>query len=157
MRDDKEEDNKIKKTLANIAFSLLEKSFNRKTASRMFDGIKEALHHEKNYGGKIYVMDEVEMEISRDWKTIDVDFDDRCDWRIETDPEGDTYLVNKLNGDKPHKIYEYKIEDDKIHYVIKDDPDRGIEVIGKKNKYYIVSKTGERKMTNGLYAFCKWK
>ena len=34
------------------------------------------------------------MEISREWKTLDVDFDDRCDWRIATDPEGDTYLAN---------------------------------------------------------------
>ena len=150
MSDDREEDNKIKKTLANIAFGMLEKSFNRKTASRMFDGIKEALNHQKKYGGKIYVMDEVEMEISREWKTLDVDYDDRYDWRIETDPEGDTYLVNKLNGDKLHKIYEYKIEDDKIHYVIDDVPVRGVEVIDKKNKYYIVSKTGERKMTNGF-------
>ena len=150
MSDDREEDNKIKKTLANIAFGMLEKSFNRKTVSRMFDGIKEALHHQKKYGGKNYVMEEEEMEISREWKTLDVDFDDRCDWRIETDPEGGTYLVNKLNGDKLHKIYEYKIEDDKIHYVIEDVLDRDIKVIGKKNKYYIVSKTGERKMTNGF-------
>ena len=45
MSDTKEEDNKTKKTLANIAFGLLEKSFNRKTVSKMFDGIKEALHH----------------------------------------------------------------------------------------------------------------
>ena len=33
MSDDKFEDNKIKKTLANVAFGLLEKSFNRKTVS----------------------------------------------------------------------------------------------------------------------------
>ena len=150
MSDDKVEDNKIKKTLANIAFGMLEKYVNRKTVSRMFDGIKEALHHQKKYGGRIYALDDVEMEISREWKTLDVDFDDRCDWRIETDPEGDTYLVNKLNGDKLHKIDDYKIEDDKIHYVVDDDSDRGIEVIGKKDKYYIVSKTGERKMMNGF-------
>ena len=49
MSDEKEEDNKIKKTLANIAFGMLEKSYNRKTVSRMFDGIKEALHHQKKY------------------------------------------------------------------------------------------------------------
>ena len=54
MSDDREEDNKIKKTLANIAFGMLEKSFNRKTVSKMFDGIKEALNHQKKYGGKIY-------------------------------------------------------------------------------------------------------
>ena len=62
MSNDKEEDNKIKKTLANIAFGMLEKSFNRKTVSKMFDGIKEALNHQKKYGGKIYVMDELEKE-----------------------------------------------------------------------------------------------
>ena len=62
--------------------------------------------HYKKYGGKIYVMDEVEMEISREWKTLNVDFDDEYDCRIENDPEGDTYLVNKLNGDKIDKIYE---------------------------------------------------
>ena len=50
--DDEIEDNEVKKTLANIAFGLLEKSVNRKTVSKMFDGIKEALHHQKKYGGK---------------------------------------------------------------------------------------------------------
>ena len=71
----------------------------------------------KKSRGKIYVVDDAEMEISWEWKTLDVDFADKYDWRIETDPEGDTYLVNKLNGDKLHKIYEYKLEDDKIHYI----------------------------------------
>ena len=33
----------------------------------MFDGIKEALHHQKKYGGKIYLMDEVEMEKYWEW------------------------------------------------------------------------------------------
>jgi len=96
MSDGREEENKIKKTLANIAFGLLEKSFNRKTVSRMFDGVKEALNHQKKYGGKIDVMDEEEMEISREWKTIDVVFDDTCEFRIEHDPEGNTYLVNQI-------------------------------------------------------------
>ena len=151
MSDDREEDNKIKKTLANIAFGMLEKSFNRKTVSRMFDGIKEALHHQKKYGGKIYVMDEEEMEISREWKTINIFYDDKHEFRIEHDPEGNAYLVNKHSNDNfMHKIYDYKIEDDKIHYVIEDVLDRDIKVIGKKNKYYIVSKAGERKMTNGF-------
>ena len=150
MSDDKEEDNKIKKTLANIAFGMLEKSYNRKTVSRMFDGIKEALHHQKKYGGKIYVMDEMEMKISREWKTLDIDFDDENEWRIETDPDGDTYIVSKLTGDKLHKIYEYKIEDDKIHYLDYDVHSDDKKVIDKKNKYYIVSKTGERQMTNGF-------
>ena len=101
MSDDREEDNKIKKTLANIAFGMLEKSFNRKTVSRMFDGIKEALHHQKKYGGKIYVLDEVEMESY--WK-----------WNASVD-NWSTGFEKRTNS-----------------------------------KYYIVSKTGERKMTNGF-------
>ena len=39
MSDDKVEDYKMKKTLVNIAYGLLGKSFNRKTVSRKFDGI----------------------------------------------------------------------------------------------------------------------
>ena len=74
MSNDKEEDNKIKKTLANIAFGMLEKSFNRKTVSKMFDGIKEALNHQKKYGGKIYVMDEVEKERYWEWRELDDDW-----------------------------------------------------------------------------------
>ena len=101
MSDDREEDNKIKKTLANIAFGMLEKSFNRKTASRMFDGIKEALNHQKKYGGKIYVLDEVEMESYWKW---------------------DTSVGNWNTGNEKRT----------------------------DSKYYIVSKTGERKMTNGF-------
>ena len=101
MSNDREEDNKIKKTLANIAFGMLEKSFNRKTVSKMFDGIKEALHHQKNFGGKIYVLDEVEMESYWKW---------------------DTSVGNWNTGNEKRT----------------------------DSKYYIVSKTGERKMTNGF-------
>ena len=33
----------------------------------MFDGIEEALHHQKKDSGKIYLMDEVEMEKYWEW------------------------------------------------------------------------------------------
>ena len=84
--DDKLEDNKIKKTLANIAFGLLERSYNRKSVSRMFDGIKEALHHQKKYGGKIYLMDEVEMDKYWEWRELD------DDWTVETSEDGTPYF-----------------------------------------------------------------
>ena len=60
--DDKNENGKILKTIANITFGLLEKSYKRKTVSRIFDNLREALKHQKNYDGKIYVMDEVALE-----------------------------------------------------------------------------------------------
>ena len=49
--DDKFENQTILKTIANVGFGLLEKSYNRKTVSRMFDNLKEALQHQKNMMG----------------------------------------------------------------------------------------------------------
>ena len=47
MSDDKFENQTILKTIANVAFGLLEKSYNRKMVSRIFDNLKEALRHQK--------------------------------------------------------------------------------------------------------------
>lgn len=64
----------------------LTESFNRKTVSRMFDGIKEALHHQKKYGGKIYTMNEMKMEEILEeygvWRELG------NDWTIETNENG---------------------------------------------------------------------
>ena len=49
--DDKFENQKNLKTIANVAFGLLEKSYNRKTVRRIFDNLKEALQHQKNVMG----------------------------------------------------------------------------------------------------------
>ena len=79
------------KTIANVAFGLLEKSYNRKTVSRSFDNLKEALQHQKKYDGRIYVMNEEDYEEYYRWKkleenwTIEVDennfFKKTCEWR----------------------------------------------------------------------------
>ena len=47
------ENQTILKTIANVAFGLLEKSYNRKMVSRIFDNLKEALRHQKKYDGRI--------------------------------------------------------------------------------------------------------
>ena len=52
----------------------------------MFDGIKEALHHQKKYGGKICLMDEVEMEKYWEWRQLD------DDWTVETSEDGTPYF-----------------------------------------------------------------
>lgn len=49
--DDKFENQTILKTIANVAFALREKSYSRKTVSRIFDNLKEALQHQKNMMG----------------------------------------------------------------------------------------------------------
>jgi len=60
--DDKFENQTILKTIANVAFGLLEKFYNRKTVSRIFDNLKEALQHQKKYDGRICAMNEEEYE-----------------------------------------------------------------------------------------------
>ena len=59
--DVKFENQKILKTIANVALVLLEKSYNSKTVSRSFDNYREALQ-QKKYSGRIYVMNEEEYE-----------------------------------------------------------------------------------------------
>ena len=142
MSNDKEEDNKIKKTLANIGFGLLEKSFNRKTVSRMFDGIKEALHHQKRYGGRIYVMDDVEMEKYWEWRELD------DNWTIEFN-DGNPYFQHKYGG-ITYSHFDYKIEDGKTYWHYKDEDYQKHKQTNTSSKYYIVSTSGERKMTNGF-------
>ena len=51
---DEQEDRRIKKTIANINFGLLEKSHNKGQKSRMFDTLTEVCHYQAIYGGRVY-------------------------------------------------------------------------------------------------------
>ena len=54
---DEQEDRRIKKTIANINFGLLEKSHNKGQKSRMFDTFTEVCHYQAIYGGRVYAID----------------------------------------------------------------------------------------------------
>ena len=54
---DEQEDRRIKKTIANINFGLLEKSRNKGQKSRMFDTLTEVCHYQAIYGGRVYAID----------------------------------------------------------------------------------------------------
>ena len=56
--DNKFEDEKIKKNIANINIGLLEKGSNKASRNKMFDNLKEAMAFQKNWGGKLYVIDD---------------------------------------------------------------------------------------------------
>ena len=70
-------------------FGLREKGYNKKNVSRIFDNVKEALKHRDKHGGKIYILDDVEMQ---EWKERKV-VEDGCS--LEFDEEGEAYLVNE--------------------------------------------------------------
>ena len=83
---DKFENQNILKTIANVAFGLLEKSYNGKTASRSFDNLKEALQHKKKYDGRICVMNEEEYEEYYRWIELEEE------WTIEVDENNKLFL-----------------------------------------------------------------
>jgi hypothetical protein len=56
--DDKEEDKYIKKIIGNINFGLLEKSWNKKVKSHVFNTIEECKFYQIKYGGSISVIEE---------------------------------------------------------------------------------------------------
>ena len=51
--DDKNEDSKIKKMIANVVIGLLEKSFNKVQNSKLYDSLDIAMYHQKQDGGHI--------------------------------------------------------------------------------------------------------
>ena len=59
IRADEQKDRRIKKTIANINFGLLEKSHNKGQKSRMFDTLTEVCHYQAIYGGRVYALDGV--------------------------------------------------------------------------------------------------
>eukprot|EP00438_Fugacium_kawagutii_P025372 Skav203192 [mRNA] locus=scaffold3430:4676:8188:+ [translate_table: standard] len=116
--DNENENNKIHKTIANIAFGLWEKSFNKKTVSRIFSNLKEALAHQKKYDGRIYVLDEVEIEKYQEWKE-DSDSEDEYikEWLLQNHnfEMYDAYEKLKARG-----IEVYAVKTDAFHIAYED-------------------------------------
>ena len=126
--DDETENNKVHKTIANIAFGLWEKSYNKKTVSRIFDNLKQALAHQRKYDGRIYVLDEVEMEKYQEWGEVD-------------DLDGDDYFDDD---------FDYKWEDGKRYKCLRNPELVKCQEKSRDAKYYIVSVSGQRQMMNGF-------
>jgi len=65
--DNEEEDQKIKKLIANINIGLLEKSQNTKSHSMVFNTVEEARHYQLKYGGTIHIIEQNEVEPQRNY------------------------------------------------------------------------------------------
>ena len=64
--DDKDEDKRAKKTIANINIGLLEKSSNKHQDSKIFNSVREACYHQSLNGGKVYSISHQEEELVED-------------------------------------------------------------------------------------------
>ena len=60
--DKPKQDAKIKKTIANVNFGLLEKSTNKKQKSISFNSLEEALYYRSIYEGRVFVIEEGTLE-----------------------------------------------------------------------------------------------
>ena len=60
------EDAKIKKLIANVNFGLLEKGTNKSSESFAFDGLREALYHQQEVGGKINKITGYDLETDKE-------------------------------------------------------------------------------------------
>ena len=60
------QDAKIKKTIANVNFGLLEKSTNKKQKSISFNSLEEALYYRNIYEGRVFVIEEGTLEDDED-------------------------------------------------------------------------------------------
>ena len=60
--DKPKQDAKIKKTIANVNFGLLEKSTNKKQKSISFNSLEEALYYRNIYEGRVFVIEEGTLE-----------------------------------------------------------------------------------------------
>ena len=58
LSDDIEEDKSNKKRIANITFGMLEKSSNTAQRSYIFNSLREAIHYQRQSGGRIYAIQE---------------------------------------------------------------------------------------------------
>ena len=60
--DKPKQDAKIKKTIANVNFGLLEKSTNKKQKSISFNSLEEVLYYRNIYEGRVFVIEEGTLE-----------------------------------------------------------------------------------------------
>ena len=94
LSDDIEEDKNNKKRIANITFGMLEKSNNTAQRSYIFNSLREAIHYQRQSGGRIYAIQEETVidEIDEDEENINLK---------STKKEGETcYILNVTDRTK---------------------------------------------------------
>ena len=99
--DDKDEDKRAKKTIANINIGLLEKSSNKHQDSKIFNSVREACYYQSLYGGKVYSISHQEEELVED--------EDENITRVSRETGDKYYILNisdskkLMNGFRPIK------------------------------------------------------
>ena len=129
--ENQQEDRRIKKTIANINFGLLEKSRNKGQKSKMFDTLTEVCHYQSIYGGRVYAINGTK----RDYKYTALTEEMRQQVK-EWDFEDGWVMFH--NGE----CEQFELIDGVIHM----QEDAEIE----ETKYYVLNVSNERCLSNGF-------
>ena len=127
---DEQEDKRIKKTIANINFGLLEKSHNKGQKSRVFDTLTEVCHYQKIYGGRVYAID----GIIKDYKYTPLT-EEREKVKVWNFEDG---WVGFEDG-----VYQQFVVIDGVVHVQRD-------AETEETKYYLLNVSDERCLSNGF-------
>ena len=91
--EDQDENNTLKKLIANVNYGLLEKSQNTKTKSVVFNSTKEAKHFQVKYGGTLSIMQEYEIKEEEVHTNYKSDLDEGVNFTDDGDDPEDTKVV----------------------------------------------------------------
>ena len=95
--DDEDEDKMIKKTIANVNIGLLEKLGSTDIKSIPFKTLKEALHNQEQFGGRLYKFEKETVE-SMEVEDIDeegnITYTTTSDTKTQGDTEASVYILN---------------------------------------------------------------
>ena len=99
--DDPEEDGKLKKTIANCNFGMLEKQVNKTVKSKLFDTYEDAKWFQVKYGGSISFMRQYEER--KEWKSVNpLDKgvkDEDMEFSCELVPTGNALFILNLSAE----------------------------------------------------------
>ena len=128
---EQQEDRRLKKTIANINFGLLEKSSNKGQNSKMFDTLTEVCHYQKQYGGRVYAISGVKKDYEYTPLTDEMKGQVR-EWNFE---EGFVLFNDGL-------LKRFAVIDGVIN--IQEDAET------EETKYYVLNISDERCLSNGF-------
>jgi hypothetical protein len=100
--DDNEEDQVLKKTIANCSYGMLEKLVNKKVKSKIFDTYENAKFFQIKYGGDITFIKQYEQTTTYgEVSALDKDVDDaEFRWQLQMVPTGKCLFVLNLSAER---------------------------------------------------------
>ena len=96
--DNNDEDQSLKKTVANCSYGMLEKQINKKVKSKIFDSYEDARYFQLKYGGDITFAKQYEQTTTyREVNSLDKDVEDaEMSWPLQMVPKGKYLVVRNL-------------------------------------------------------------